>query len=434
LSNTAPEAIKLQYILIAVKIPSLREMKELPEDIQSVTARAQKMTSIKNIIPARFLTIAILSSLSILCVSNQIYSDSLKKITDTASINSLWRYFKNNAPVPSGTFHLQSAKSDTDSIITAIVFLHNGTEVGRECSGKADLEKLINPSISAPNLKKHRFFSGNIFESKFLTETFSGINSPAGLISFLNTHGQWNQGITLSYAWDQNGVMIGWYSKDNIRIEWMHKNRFLFYGGEIHITRHLGSLAYMLNEPTAQGANRQFNWQIKAGLPFLRIELCSRTSHIPEMMWIDEQMLNVMKKKDGTITNGHVGDSTATGDNARYLYTVIRSKLSVFRYSMLIDPQAFRHPIHTAGIHDIPLGFLRWRAEMTMTKGFTAPSMGISIDPFLIGLGKRKVVPVRISPIDIDAYYSNLKHWHFSLHSAVSIPDPLSGKGQKNGY
>jgi hypothetical protein len=194
-------------------------------------------------------------------------------------------------------------------------------------------------------------------------------------------------------------------------------------------------MAGMLDEPSALGGDRQINWSLKLASPFLMFELHSRTSHIPEMLWLDNGIKDVLNGTDGTVTLGHISDSNAIGDRNRYLYTILRARAACFEYSIMTDPQAFRRPLHTTEIKNVPMGFfLKWNAGLIFGSDLAVTFLGVSIKPILFKSGRRNGFQVSMAPIKFEAYYSKLNHWHFSLKTSLRIPDPFAGKGFKNEY
>jgi hypothetical protein len=356
---------------------------------------------------------------------------SPKLLTDSSTVKLLWAHFKGPAPLPKGTFYLDKASAQKRSGSGCLILIHNGTEIGRDNIEKFE-DAFIKHLAARSSSKKRK-------DGLHLTpyRTLAGITdyySSLSMRSWLKEAGRWEEGLTVSYGLDPNGVTVAWYVRDDVRIEWLRSARNFFFGADLLLTKYHGTLARALDEPTMREDNRQINWALTAGMPFLRCELRSRTSHIPDLLWLEDRVDEVVKMRSGRITHGKVGDEDAIGFNKRYLYMVLRAKMGRVHYSMHIDRRAFRYPLHSLWVHDIPMGYLEWGAGMAFTSGLAIPGASLSINPLSFVVGKRIGRPVNIEmmPIRIDAYVRGLKQWHFSLKSAIRLPDPFIGRGRNN--
>jgi len=339
-------------------------------------------------------------------------------LTDSAVIENLWRRLMPDAARPGGTFHCAIIRNDSRLSKCPFVLLHDGTEVGRAVLGKdADIVRAY--------LKRIHMQEPGFSELRLTPyQSLYGPKPDAGrLREWAFRLGQWPSGISATYGHELIGVQVAAYAKEEVRLEWAHAIRLVHVGAAAKCTQYYGALPQLLGELSPRSGKALFNWSAMIGLPYLRFELHSRSSSVPDLIWLDGCFENALQYESGEVTRALLDTTGSLQSRRRSYYTVIHAHAGSFHYRLYLDRAAYTAPLHSLWLYDIPMGNSRWATGITFAPGVAVPGISLSLFPVSLLLGRRTAnpLPVDMRLATLEMSFFRMNHWYFSLNSTLHL-------------
>lgn len=292
----------------------------------------------------------------------------------------------------------------TESSASTLILLLDGTEIGRMQGAKAGEFLADHPGIRSA-LSDAPAYRGEA--------TASGASTwPAAFLAHGDwlRLGRWEEGVTAGYRVDYlfSGVLV---RRNRVGGGFRKRIKGIYVGVDLAYTSFKGELPDSLPHAAKAGP---LGWGMELGFDFLRYRLGRAPLALPEYFWaekdLEEKYFDRKTGGDGA-TLVRIFDASAEPAWEHEVHV----KAGALRYSLAFAPEAYKSPLHTLALDDLPGVLGTWgMGALLVPEGFI-PGGWYRFEPVTLA---RIDIGGRAHPIRFGAgritYFRSVRN-HFSL-------------------
>jgi hypothetical protein len=361
---------------------------------------------------------------------------AILELSDTALIAHAWRALFPDSLPPEGEYialiPAGEGAGEGTSPASEVFLLRNGTEVGR--FDRAEWDQLV---ARAPT-KRHQWaaaLEGPDKQEVPLLWEAGKWDLPAIL-----DRAEWPAGFTFGVG---SGVGMARSSKPqyqrNIDFGWDQKvfGHFLL-GASLHRSQYGGGLTRVGEEVADTAGGRlaplfsppfwgdgYWGWAFSAGVPGLRYTLSLADQPVPKYFWLETRASNAIRThSQGRLISQWTGDKMELSGN---LSQSVDARFGVMRYGILFDFDAYRVPVQTVGVDDLPALFGSWGAGLVIASDLLATRAWVDIPDAALTLDAPRNWPTRFrfAFLRLEFDYRNQKSFSLGLSVRLNIQNPI---------
>ncbi|MDB5104060.1 MAG: hypothetical protein JWP91_1749 [Fibrobacteres bacterium] len=171
-----------------------------------------------------------------------------------------------------------------------------------------------------------------------------------------------------------------------------------------------------------------WSWGLAAGVPGLKYTLSLASGPLPRYFWMEPGAAAAIRQhKSGRVVNQWKGTVMEREGNLSH---TLDARLGILRYGFHFDSDAYRVPIQTFALDDLPAVFGTWGAGLVMASDILATRVWMDIPDASLRLGMPKAYPsrFRIAFLHLDLAYRNLRNFNLGVSVRVKVENPIMNR------
>lgn len=364
----------------------------------------------------------------------------LLELTDSTLIAGAWTAIFPDSARPRGEYAILipdptgSAPGNPDQ--GKVILLRNGTEAGRldiatwnalaTASGKNGDPAWVTAAEGPENPEVPTLWHAVRFDGESLLRW-----------------AEWPSGFTFGIGSSISAVRTSkpQYQRD-VDFSWNQKvfTHFLI-GGELHRSQFGGGLARLgrtVAEPETGGtagsgtpdfwSDGYWWWSLSAGIPGIRYTLSLADQPLPRYYWLEPMpSIAIREHRNGKLVTQWNGPTLERSGN--FAHTA-EARLGVLRYGLHWDSDAYRIPVQTVGLDDLPALFGRWGGGLILASNILATRFWVDIPDLALTLGHPEAWPTRfrIAFLHLDLAYRNSGNFSLGVSLRVRVDNPIMNR------
>jgi hypothetical protein len=169
-------------------------------------------------------------------------------------------------------------------------------------------------------------------------------------------------------------------------------------------------------------------WGLSAGVPGLRYTLALANQPLPRFAWLDPApAVAIRTHRSGRLVRQWTGTTLQREGNFSH---TLDARLGILRYGLLLDMDAYRVPVHTIGLDDLPSGFGSWGGELILASSRAATHVWMDIPDLSLSLGYPEAYPsrFRFAFLRLDMEYLNTRSFRLGLSVRLRVENPIMNR------
>ena len=345
------------------------------------------------------------------------------ELTDTVLIARVWEVAYPDSTPPSGTYQMlltsgpallpkgQAAEGEAH-------LLRNGTEAGH-------LNRSTWQQV-ASNTKKER---GEGWTSPSSSSARQEVPLVWKAVRFnrktLLAWTEWPAGLTIGLGTSVSAMPSGKpQSQRDIEFGWSQKlYRHYLLAAEIHRAQFGGGLTS--TGSAAFWGDAYWGWSMSTGLPGLKYTLALANQPLPEYFWLDSRAATAIQSHQvGRVVKQWTGPSLEMAGNLSH---TLDARLGYLRYGFHFDTDAYRMPIQTVALDELPALFGTWGTGLVMASNLLATHFWLDIPDLALTLPHPMAYPshFRIAFLHLDLAYRSVRNFNLGASVRIHIDNPI---------
>ncbi|HKP97130.1 MAG TPA: hypothetical protein VJ385_15380 [Fibrobacteria bacterium] len=169
-------------------------------------------------------------------------------------------------------------------------------------------------------------------------------------------------------------------------------------------------------------------WALSAGVPGLRYTLSQADRPLPDFYWLDPAPVRAIRNHaSGRVVNQWQGATLERSGNFAH---TLDARFGVLRYGFHWDADAYRVPIQTAGLDDLPALFGTWGGGLILASDILATRLWLDIPDLTLKLGLPEAFPsrFRVAFLHFDMAYRNPGSFSLGISVRVRVDNPIMNR------
>ena len=365
------------------------------------------------------------------------------ELSDSTLIQNAWRTIYPDSAVPEGGYQILipsgpmlSPRGRRRQLSATVVLLRNGTEAGRMDRGAWDALAAAAERKAGPDWAES--MEGPEKQDVPLLWHALRLNRATWL-----RWSEWPAGFAVAVGSSISPVpTVKPEAERDIDFAWDQKlfGHFLL-GASLHRSQFGGGLS-RLGETVADTAggkapgntnypfwsDADWWWTVSAGVPGLKYTLALADQAVPPYFWLETGSDQAIRgHKPGRVVSQWTGPALRRPGNLSHTFD---ARLGVLHYGIRIDPDAYRFPIHTVGLDDLPALFGRWGAGLIVASDVMATRLWMDIPDLELRLGHPEAYPsrFRFAFLHFDMAYRSSKSFSIGTSVRIRIDNPVMNR------
>ncbi len=169
-------------------------------------------------------------------------------------------------------------------------------------------------------------------------------------------------------------------------------------------------------------------WAVSAGVPGLRYTLALANQPLPRYYWLDPASVAAIREhKQGRLVSQWTGPTLQRQGNLSH---TLDARLGIVRYGLHFDTDAYRVPVQTVGLDDLPALFGTWGGGLIIASDILATHFWLDIPDLALKLGVPQAYPsrFRIAFLHFDIAYRDTRNFCLGVSVRVRVENPIMNR------
>jgi hypothetical protein len=171
-----------------------------------------------------------------------------------------------------------------------------------------------------------------------------------------------------------------------------------------------------------------WSWSLSAGVPGLRYTLSLADQPLPEYYWLDPKAAEAIReRKSGKLVKQWSGPELALGGNLAH---TLDARFGYLRYGIHIDADAYRVPVQSVGMDELPALFGTWGGGLLIASDLLATRVWLDIPDVGLQLGHPAEYPTefRFVFLRLDFAYRDPKSFSMGFSVRVRVDNAIMNR------
>jgi hypothetical protein len=366
---------------------------------------------------------------------------TILELTDSNLIAMAWETLFPDSLVPVGEYQILIPGESTAGEDGASVYLlRNGTETGRMDRSAWDALAANAADEAAKQGKPAWAEDAEGPEKKAVPLLWHALKWDAKTVL---RWAEWPAGFTAGIGSSLSSIAVSkpQFERD-IDFAWTQKPFGHFpLGVELHRSQYGGGLS-RLGETVADtaggrppsGTVRDFWgeadwwWGLSAGVPGLKYTLALADQPMPRYYWLEPSSVAAIRgHRQGRLVKQWTGSSLGLQGNLSH---TLDARLGILRYAIHSDPDAYRVPVQTAGLDDLPAWFGSWGGGLIFASDIMATQIWVDIPDLALKLNAPASLPsvFHITYLHFDMAYRDNRSFRLGISVRLRVENPLMNR------
>jgi hypothetical protein len=361
-------------------------------------------------------------------------------LSDSVLIARAWQALYPDSAVPGGEFQILVPSgpvlSSGRSASSTVYLMRNGTEVGH--IDRADWDALAAKPVQRGEPGWAASAEGPEKQDIPLLWSALALDRERAL-----RLAEWPSGLSMGIGSSFSTIPSSkpQYHRD-LDFRWNQKLwRHFLLGAALHRSLYGGGLSRLgVETADAAGGNTPsgekpafwsdpyWAWSVSAGVPGLRYTLSLADQPLPEYYWLDPKAADAIReRKPGKIVRQWSGSEMALGGNLAH---TLDARFGYLRYGIRFDADAYRVPVQSAGMDELPALFGTWGGGLLFASDIFATRVWLDIPDLGLQLGYPEQYPTefRFVFLRLDMSYRNPRSFSMGFSVRVRVDNPIMNR------